>query len=277
MCYHIASDVTLESILNVFPNLVIDHQLDVEFPTASYINGFDHKPQQVMLTSRKDGKRHLALMMWGFLPDSVRNLTEAENFWNGYKDENGKWQKGYLTLNAMGEELFQRTLYKDAALNRRCVIFIEGFYEWYHHFPLGKQGQRLKTAIKYPHHISLKDTPYQFAMVAGIWNPWRHEEHNDETGELEKIVTPTFALITTEANELMAKIHNSKRRMPTFLTKELSEEWLQGGLSQQRITEIATHQWPAEKMDAYPIAKNFQEISTPKARHHYPELEQEFC
>lgn len=277
MCYHIAFEVKLESILDVFPDLVVDNQLEVDFPIAPYINGFHHNPQQVMVKSRKDGKRHLALMRWGYIPNGIKNLAEAGKFENGYKDDTGKWQTGYVTLNAIGEELFQKKLYKDAALNRRCVVFIQSFYEWYHHFPMKKNGERRKTPDKYPHHILLKDNPYNFTMIAGIWNPWKHEELNEETGELETFVTPTFALVTAPANELMAKIHNSKKRMPTILTKELAEEWIQDGLSEQRITEIATYQYPSDKMEAYSIRKDFQEIVDPKTKQLYPELEAEFC
>ncbi len=277
MCYHIAFEVKLESILDVFPDLVVDHQLDVDFPVASYINGFDHKPHQVMLQSKKDGKRHLALMMWGFLPNGVKNMAEAERFWTGYKDENGKWNKGFITLNAKGEELFDKVLYKSAAAERRCVIFVDGFYEWYHHFPIGKRGERLKTAIKYPHHIYLKDNPYPFTMMAGIWTPWKHKELDEETGEFKNLTTPTFSIVTTKANALMEKIHNSKKRMPVILTKELAEEWIKDDLSIQRITEIATYQYPSEKMEAHPIRKDFQEIYNPKEKQEYPELQDEFA
>jgi putative SOS response-associated peptidase YedK len=277
MCYHISFEVKLESVLDYFPDLIVDSQLEVEFPTAAYINGFDHGMHPVMLTGRKDGKKHLAQMMWGFLPNGVKNFEEAEKFWNGYKDENGKWNKGFITLNAVGEELFDKKLYSDAALNRRCVVFVDGFYEWHHYFPIGKKGQTLKTPIKYPHHIYLKDNPMPFFMLAAIWNPWRHEEVNKETGEIEMIVTPTFAISTTKANEPMGKIHNSKGRMPTILTKELAEEWIKDGLTQERITEIATYQYPAEQMGAHTIPRDFKEITTPKSKHVYPEFQTEFC
>ena len=272
MCYHISFDVKLESIKDYFPDLVMDLQLEMNFPKAAYVNGFDHGFQPTMLTGRKDGKRHLAAMMWGFLPNGVKNYEAAERFWNGYKDENGKWNTGFITLNAMGEELFEKRLYKDAALNRRCIVFVDGFYEWHHYFPIGKKGQRLKTSIKYPHHIFLKDNPLPFVMMAGIWNPWKHEEVNKETAELETIITPTFAIVTTKANELMANIHNSKMRMPTILTKELAEEWIKDNLSQEHITEIATSQYPAEQMSAHTVAKDFQENILPKTRHTYPEF-----
>ena len=61
--------------------------------------------------------------------------------------------------------------------------------------------------------------------------------------------------------------------MPTILTKELAEEWLEDGLTQKRITEIATHQYPEELMDAYTIPKDFKKIALPKTKFYYPELE----
>ncbi len=277
MCYHIAFEINLESIVDYFPDIIIDPQLEMNFPKAAYVNGFDHGLQPAMVTGRKDGKKHLAAMMWGFLPRGIKNYEAAERFWNGYKDENGKWNTGFVTLNALGEELLEKRLYKDAALNRRCILFVDGFYEWHHFFPLGKKGQKLKTATKYPHHIFLKNNPHPFIMLAGIWNEWKHEEVDKETGEIETLLTPTFSIITTKANELMAKIHNTKERMPTILTKELAEEWIKNDLTSERVKEIATFQYPAELMGAHPIAKDFQQNLAPKLKHDYPEFQPEFC
>lgn len=116
-----------------------------------------------------------------------------------------------------------------------------------------------------------------FFMIAGIWNPWKHEEVNEETGEIETIVTPTFAKVTTKANAPMSIIHNSQERMPTILTKELAEEWISNGLTQERITEIATYQYPGELMSAHTIPRDFQNIAAPKTNHKYPEFELEIC
>ena len=37
----------------------------------------------------------------------IKNMKEAEKIGNGYKDESGKWHTGFITLNAIGEELFE--------------------------------------------------------------------------------------------------------------------------------------------------------------------------
>jgi putative SOS response-associated peptidase YedK len=55
---------------------------------------------------------------------------------------------------------------------------------------------------------------------AGIYNQWV----NKLTGE----TLNTFAMLTTEANPLMAEIHNSKKRMPVILTPQNESLWLAG-------------------------------------------------
>lgn len=269
MCYHISFEVKLESISEIFPDMIIDNQLDIEFPTDGYINGFDHRPQQVISRNAQDDKLHLSLMVWGFLPPGIKNYTEAEKFWNGYKDESGKWHTGFMTLNAVGEEVLDKKLFRDAALQRRCIIFTDGFYEWHHHFPVGKKGQQLKTSVKYPHHVFSAENPGGLMMMAGLWNPWKHDEVDPETGEVKTFITPTFAIMTTEANSLMEKIHNSKKRMPVVLTKELAEEWLRDDLSEERIKEIATWKFPADKLKAHTVSKDFQKSGSPKGVHSY--------
>ena len=61
MCYHISFEVNLESIVDYFPDIIIDPQLEINFPKAAYVNGFDHGFQPAMLTGRKDGKKHFPL------------------------------------------------------------------------------------------------------------------------------------------------------------------------------------------------------------------------
>lgn len=72
-------------------------------------------------------------------------------------------------------------------------------------------------AGKVPHRIPLRDEqPFGFA---GLWDEWLDRA----TGELH----PSFTIITTEPNELMAGIHN---RMPVILPGCAAEHaWLADG------------------------------------------------
>ncbi|MGM0932382.1 MAG: SOS response-associated peptidase family protein [Bacteroidota bacterium] len=47
---------------------------------------------------------------------------------------------------------------------------------------------------------------------------------NPETNELVN----SYSILTTEANDLMSEIHNSKKRMPVVLKKEDRQTWLSG-------------------------------------------------
>lgn len=166
-------------------------------------------------------------------------------------------RKKFTTLNAIGEELFEKKTYKDAALKRRCLVLSSGFYEWRHYRPEGS-----KKDIAYPYYINLPDQEYFF--MAGIWQQWTDRS----TGE----TMDTFTICTTKANSLMEQVHNKKKRMPTILPDYLAQEWIRDGLSQQRITEIATYQYPANEMQAYPINKDFRALDDPQEQFNYSEL-----
>lgn len=106
-------------------------------------------------------------------------------------------------------------------------------------------GEPVKTAIKIPHYIYLKDQPYFF--MAGIFKPWTDKQ----TGETVNIVS----IGTTNAPEghIMAKIHNIKFRMPCILNEDMGWEWMFEKPGEDRITEIVTSHCPSDLMEAYTI------------------------
>lgn len=105
------------------------------------------------------------------------------------------WKKTN-TLNAMIETVEEKKSYKQSADNR-CLVLATEFFEWKH---IGKE--------KIKHRIWTKDgQPFAFAGI-----------YQDDS----------FTILTTVANELMADIHNSKKRMPVVLRKEEEELWLKG-------------------------------------------------
>jgi putative SOS response-associated peptidase YedK len=211
--------------------------------------GFDYTQWPIIKPS-SDGKDwDLVLMEWGFIPSwpSLKTREDVQKFRNGYKDATGKWIPGYTTLNFIGEELLQKAMFKDAALNRRCLVISTGFAEHRHIQVIGKRGKPLATPEKFPYYIGVKDRPYFF--FPGIYNSWTDKA----TGE----TVDTYALATTEANSLMRQIHNSKNRMPVILTKELAEEWTEPNLSEKRIVEIASYQIPSKEMEAHMVSKDF--------------------
>ena len=57
-----------------------------------------------------------------------------------------------------------------------------------------------------------------------------------------------------------------------MLTEQLANEWISEGLSERRITEIATYQIPSEEIEAYPIRKDFLTAADPNERFAYEGL-----
>ena len=262
MCYYNGQKVNhdeyirlknLEKLVSMYDFLSRDLQV-----------GFDYSQNAVLKPNPEKNDFDILQMEWGFIPHYLKTREDVFKLRNGHKDDKGKYHSPILTLNAVCEELLlPGKIYKDAALKRRCLVLSSGFYEWRHVYPLNKRtGLALKTANKYPYYITLKDRNYFF--MAGIWQPWTDKN----TGEHVE----SFAIVTTKANELMAQVHNSKKRMPTILNDDLAYEWIFGDLNEKRILEIAATQFPAEKMQARTIAKDFREAPEPTKEFKYEEL-----
>ncbi|MEO6406240.1 MAG: SOS response-associated peptidase [Ferruginibacter sp.] len=224
----------------------IEKELGTIAALRELINGFDYGEALVILPKGKDDIE-LRYMHWEFIPEWIRDagsLTESR-------------KKGIPLLNATAEKLLSSKMFKDAALKRRCLVPASHFYDWRHYkIP----GEKKETA--FPYCVKLKDTEYFY--MAAIWQPWTDKE----TGEhLE-----TFAIVTTEANNIMSRVHNKKHRMPVILTEEFAYEWIFADLSEERIHQIASFQYPSEEMDAYTIRKDFKITDDPLAAFEYEML-----
>ena len=90
------------------------------------------------------------------------------------------------------------------------MVIADGYYEWQWLDTKGKNKQKYLITLT-------SEEPFAFA---GIWSEWI----DINTGELIK----TYSIITTEANDLMAEIHNNKKRMPIILNNDNELLWLNG-------------------------------------------------
>ena len=130
-------------------------------------------------------------------------------------------------INAKSETIFEKRMFNKSIQNHRCLIPATGFYEW----------QTTKSG-KIPHNIFLKDQK-QFSL-AGIYRVEVYEEI-----KIESVV-----IITTEANTLMANIHN---RMPLIIDIKDEEAWLTGQ-NPMRVTSLLKP-YPAQGMDEVIVSK----------------------
>jgi len=267
MCYYNAQKVTHAEFLRLkqLEKTIVEH----DFFNRLVIVGFDFGSTTVLKPIEGKEDFEIVQMEWGFLPDPLKwpfieTRQDAFKIRRGYTDARGKFIQPLNFLNAVSEELLlPNKVYRQAALQRRCVIPSSGFYDWRHIFPLNKRtGQPLKTAVKYPYRVLVKDK--ELFWMAGIWNQWT----DAETGE----TVDTCSIVTTKANLVMSQIHNSKKRMPTMLNDDLAWEWMFDKLDEKRISEIARWQIPWQDLSYYTLTKDFLNSHDPLKEFVYPEL-----
>jgi putative SOS response-associated peptidase YedK len=190
--------------------------------------------QPVIRRSRETGERELVMMRWGIVPWFAKSEVEF---------------KALSTSNAKSDRLTDSKMWREPFAKRRCLVPASGLYEWPKHnkikeeflvsevpeasaesgdlFPIelgpapvaavhrsGKPLNRVVRAkpIKRVFAISLTE-PGPFAF-AGIWDSWKRPD-----GTRLK----TFALVTTEPNELVAQIHD---RLALILHPRDYDRWL---------------------------------------------------
>lgn len=223
-------------------------------------NGFDYRDWPVIkpLSGGKDFE--IKMTHWEYIPDSVLDEFDLK-----------RARENYTWLNARSETLLvtdrgKLSMFREGALYGRCLVLSTGYYEWYNKAKIGRVGkykdQLLKSTDKYPYYIRVKDNPKEYFFMAGVSRIW--------TNHLRGQSADTFAIVTGPAVEKLHEIHNSQHRMPTILSEELAWEWIQEGLSETRIMEIASYQLPNDQIEAWTIVKDFLKKENPTEPFEYP-------
>ena len=70
-------------------------------------------------------------------------------------------------------------------------------------------------------------------------------------------------MLTRPANELMAKIHNSKKRMPCLLTPEQEKAYLGESLKSEEVLELLAIPYESGKLDAHTISRRITSRTEP--------------
>jgi putative SOS response-associated peptidase YedK len=248
MCYDLAyltrrSEKYIERYEREQEVLNIQKKLTPTFHT----NGFDHIDLPVITN---DAPEKIQAFQWGLIPWWVKDVQACKKISN-------------TTLNARGEEMFEKNSFKNSALKQRCLIIVDGFFD--HHW---------KGKNSFPYFVSMKnEEPFS---LAGLWETWHLKE--------EGITRNTVSIVTSAANKLMTHIHNKPKgsegpRMPLIIPKELEEAWLkpvEDPVDKQAILELVKP-YEDENLKAYTVPKlrgkayigNIPEIIT---QHLYEEL-----
>lgn len=209
-----------------------------EFPDLFFVSGFAHPDLPVI---HQNG---ISMSAWGLVPAWTGSEADAREI-------------RVKTLNAMGETLFEKPSFRKAAVSQRCILPVTGFYE-----------NRDFNGVKYPYYIS--SAVDEGFMLGAVYDKWINEA-NGQTLQ-------TFSIVTTQANTLMEKIHNLKKRMPLILNTEDSYKWVNNTTDLQQVKSLIKP-YDSRLMDAYTISRvannsrlnrNIPEIMTEVK---YPELD----
>ena len=206
-----------------------------------HASGYSH-PKLLIYTN--DAPRIPIAATWGLVPHWVKDHVQRKKIWNN-------------TLNARGETIFEKPSFRESARDKRCLIYVDGFYE-HHHF----KGKTYPFLIK---HIN--NEPIIFG---GLWSEWV----DTETGEIHI----TFSIVTTKGNALLEKIHNNPKikgpRMPLILPEKIAENWIVADLKDNldvKSVQGIIQSFPEDQLDAYTVSRlrgkqymgNVEEISKP--------------
>ncbi|MEI8279802.1 MAG: SOS response-associated peptidase [Bacteroidota bacterium] len=217
MCYNI--EIPAKEEIKEYYNRYLDNAIrNDEWNEYFYkMSGFAFAKIPVLTTENPDKVQGY---YWGLIPKWCKDEAQAKEMRTN-------------TLNAKSETVFEKPSFRASIGSKRCLIFVKGFYEW-----------RDYEKKKYPYYIHLKNEPV-FAF-GGIYETWV----NKETGE----VYNTVSIITTEANPLMAQIHNSKMRMPLIISGEDAGRWIDPALSKEEIQDLMKP-YDEHQMEAHTISK----------------------
>jgi putative SOS response-associated peptidase YedK len=150
------------------------------------------------VVERSDGTLELQVFHWGLIPVWAKDR-----------------KIGQKMINARAETLAEKAAFKGVFKKHRCIIPMDGFYEWAPGLddgPVTKAGK----LVKRPHFIHRVDG--EPLAVAGLWSAWR-----DKTEGADAPWLHSATVVTTSANETMSPLHD---RMPVILPKAMWHMWL---------------------------------------------------
>lgn len=204
MCGRFASTNKPEDLVEIFgverwdPTETIDPSWNVA-PTDSAYAVLER-------TAKGEPKpvRQLRVLRWGLVPSWSKSPEGAVKM-----------------INARADTVHEKPSYRQAFAARRCLLPVDGYYEWQTSpslRPGGTPSTGKAKPRKQPYFVSRADGG--ILALAGLYEFWRDRTLPSDD-PLAWLVTCT--IVTTEAEPLLAPIHE---RMPLFLDPGAYDAWL---------------------------------------------------
>lgn len=181
---------------------------------------FNAAPGQFLPVIIYRNGNELTLMRWGLIPSWAKDQSI-----------------GMRMINARMETIAEKPAFRSAFRQRRCIIPINGFYEW--------QVDKTKKH-KTPFYFHRKDDDL-FAL-AGLYENWITPDQK---------TLDTFTIVTTAPNAVVAPIHD---RMPLILDTSDESTWLDQETNIESLTKLLTSHTD-DQLNAQPVSLEVNLVS----------------
>jgi putative SOS response-associated peptidase YedK len=174
---------------------------DVEDQYSPFNNGAPGRSAPIVIEGPPTEPASMILAKWGLVP-SYQSPSTPPDYWRMF--------------NAREDNLVN--VHSRLLNTKRCIVPLEGFYEWENRVELGKKR-------KQPYYLS-SASKSQLPM-AGLWDTWK-----DEKGR----IVNSFSIITVSPSDDIKWLHD---RMPAILRDE--EEirmWLNQDLPFAKVKQL---------------------------------------
>ena len=206
------------------PGEALAERFQTELFPGPLAPNYNAAPSQALPVILSTNSQAIMVAAWGFVPEWADKRADVKP-----------------VINARADTVATKPFFRHAFRSKRCLVLADGFYEW-------KRAGKHKV----PYRIAFKtDEPFAFA---GIWSTVHTAAGEPRT---------TFAILTTEANALMAPIHN---RMPVILSTGHEADWLNPELSVEAAQDLLVP-FPDDTLAAYEVSTkvNSPAYNTPEA------------
>lgn len=172
---------------------------DAAPPTPNHPPSWNIAPTQSGLVLRRNpqtGTGHLDVLRWGLVPRWAKDASGAARL-----------------INARAETVLEKPSFRDAFRKRRCLVPMDGFYEW-------AQNEMPKQ----PFAVALRSGAPMAA--AGIWEGWQQSDGS---------WLRTYSVITCAAAGRQIQLH---QRMPVTIPPKDWGAWLGETTRTEDVAEL---------------------------------------
>jgi putative SOS response-associated peptidase YedK len=181
-------------------------------------NNLSPENSQLIIYQDLDNQKYkMEVAKWGLVP-SFSKTIETE----------------YNMVNTRIESIIEKPFFKRLSHHHRCLIPVNGYYEW-----SGVKGS------KQPHAIYNKKSKYIY--LAGLWDIWGSQGGDEVL---------SFSVITKPADSELLSIHP---RMPLLMNEKEAKKWIDNSTDKQYIDQFIS---AAAMMKNYAIETQSIKLST---------------